>query len=82
MNWSKHKIEIKDLKKFHQDYLKVIKKGEADLEHCYVIYKYKDNPIIYTYNIFDFIDNYTNIINFLPLSILYFCQPKNVKPNT
>ena len=82
MQWSKHKIEIKDLPKFYSDYIKIVGKGEADLEHCYCLYKYKDSSILYLNNIFDFLDNYNNIINFMPLQEFYFCQRTNVKLNT
>jgi hypothetical protein len=81
MEWSKHKIEIKDLQKFYTDYMKVIKKGEIDLDHCYCLYKYKDSSILYFNSIFDFLDNYANIIKFMPLQEFYFCQKINAKLN-
>ena len=82
MEWSKHKIEIKDLQKFYTDYMKVIKQGNADLDHCYCLYKYKDSSILYFNSIFDFLDNSANIIKFMPLQEFYFCQKINVKLDT
>ena len=66
MEWVKRKIEIKDLDKFYNDYLKVIKKGEANLNQCYCVWKYKDESIMYFHSIHDFIMNYKFI------TVIYF----------
>ena len=58
MKWTKHKIEIKDLDTFCDTYIKVVKKGEAALEHFYCTFLYNDYDIIYMYSIFDFLDLY------------------------
>ena len=78
--WIKHKIEVENLNKFYQDYLKILKKNEADLSQCYCIWKYKDESIMYFHSINDFIINYTNIIAFAPIVKFTLYQPKFPKP--
>lgn len=58
MKYTKHKVDINTIDQFYNDYLKVIKKGEANLEFFYCIFQYQDDPNIYMYSIFDFIDSY------------------------
>ena len=76
MKWIKHKVE--DVDKFAADYIQVIRKGEAKLEHMYCVFKLIDNTIPQVFSLFDFIDYYTqrkitkeNILN------LYTYQPFN-----
>jgi hypothetical protein len=75
-HWHKHKIEVDQLQKFYEDYIKVIRKGEAKLEDCYCIWKYKDSPLIYMHALIDFLNGYKAITEFLPVEEFYFCQPK------
>lgn len=56
MKWTKHKIE--DVDKFAAEYIKIIRKGEANLEHMYCVFLFNDNPIVQMLSIFDFIDAY------------------------
>jgi hypothetical protein len=79
MEWSKHKFEPTDLNKLCSDYLKVIKKGEADLSHCYCVWKYQDDTIMYFNSIYDFVMNYPNIIATAPIIKFYLYQPKYQK---
>ena len=76
MTFSKHKIELKNLDKFYQDYLKVIRKGDADLDHFYCTFKYQDDINIYMLSIFEFIDAYPKIEK-NKIKIFYSCQVLN-----
>ena len=58
MKWTKHKVEIQDLDTFCDTYIKIVKKGEAVLEHLYCIFLYNDYDPICMYSIFDFLDLY------------------------
>ena len=78
MIWTKHKVELNTLDKFYQDYLKIIHKGEAILEHFYCVFQYKDNINIYLLSIFDFIDNYPQLEKD-KIKIFYSYQLKNAK---
>ena len=76
MKWTKHKVD--DVDKFAADYIKVIRKGEAQLEHMYCVFKFKDNEILQMFSIFDFIDGYTqHVITKDNVIKLYTYQPFN-----
>ena len=76
MKWVKRKIDTNDLQNFYNDYSKLIKSGNTQLDNCYCLWKYKDSPLVYLHNLFDFIDNYKNLSEFMPIEEFYFCQPK------
>lgn len=76
MTFLKHKIELKNFYKFYQDYIKIIRKGEADLDHFYCVFQYQDDKNIHLLSIFDFIDIYPKIEK-TKLKIVYSCQVLN-----
>ena len=78
MKWNKHKVELTLLNKFCEDYMQVIRRGDASLEHLYCVFKYKESDIPQMMLIFDFIDLYHNkTVTQETISILYTYQPSN-----
>jgi len=58
MKWTKHKIEIKDLDTFYTNYMKIVNKGDAKLEHFYCVFLAQNNDTICMCSIFYFLDLY------------------------
>ena len=58
MQWTKHKIEVKDLDTFCDTYIKIVKKGDPALEHFYCVFLAPNNNIICMCSIFYFLDLY------------------------
>ena len=58
MKWTKHYVEVKDLDTFCDTYMKVVRKGDTNLEHFYCIFLYNDYDTVCMLSIFDFLDLY------------------------
>lgn len=61
MTWKKFPADTQDIDKLYQQFTLRVKNGDSNIENMRVVFRYKDNPCIYIYTVFDFIDHYTTI---------------------
>ena len=74
MNWEKQLIEVHNLPALREQLQAQIKTANPRIERIKCIFGYKDNPIVYAYTAFDFLDNYQTILNQGTIEKFYIYQ--------
>lgn len=74
MEWNKQLIEIKNLPQLRIQLQAKIKNADPNIERIKCVFGYQETTIVYVYTVFDFLDNYEDIINRAPIEKFYIYQ--------
>ena len=75
MPWNKSLIEINNLPGLRDQIKMQVKTAHPDIDKIRCIFGYKEDPSVYMYTAFDFLDKYQDIINQGALEKFYVYQP-------